>query len=131
LRALCNALPRGRTQPAFGFRSQSVKPKNIEDFEEWFQVMHTTGRSQVATMELAAGKSTGDEAEAHDHSDQVLLVTRGSIKGEIDKQEVSLKQGQFVVIPANTKHRFYNDTGESALTFNVYAPPAYPPDEKG
>jgi mannose-6-phosphate isomerase-like protein (cupin superfamily) len=108
-----------------------VKVQSIYDFEEWFQVLQTTDRSQVAMMELAPGQATGDEAEAHEKSDQVLLVIKGEIEGEIGKQQVSLSEGQFVIIPADTKHRFVNHSENAALTFNVYAVPAYPPDAKG
>lgn len=82
-------------------------------------------------MELAPNQATGDEAEAHPESDQVLLVIEGAIHGEIDGDYIALGRGEFVVIPANTKHRFFNESPEPALTFNVYSAPAYPPDTKG
>jgi len=82
-------------------------------------------------MELAPGKATGDEAESHEKSDQVLLVISGSVEGEVGEQQVLLAEGQFLIIPAGTKHRFVNKSEDAVLTFNVYAPAAYPPDAKG
>jgi mannose-6-phosphate isomerase-like protein (cupin superfamily) len=108
-----------------------MQPRSVHDFQDWFQVLETTERSQVAMMELAPGQATGDEAEAHDQSDQVLLVMTGAVKGEIAGETVSIGQGQFVIIPAGTKHRFSNEGPEPALTFNVYAGPVYPPNTKG
>jgi mannose-6-phosphate isomerase-like protein (cupin superfamily) len=108
-----------------------VKVHSIHDFADWFEVLHTSGRSQVAMMELAPGKATGEDAESHEGSDQVLLLLRGAVKGQMEGDEVTLREGQFVVIPAGKKHRFVNESADAALTFNVYAPPAYPPDAKG
>lgn len=108
-----------------------MKPQSVYDFQQWFETLHTTEKSQVAMMRLDPGCSTGDTAEAHPDSDQVLLVLEGKIKGDVDAQAVVLSQGEFVVIPAKAPHRFYNDFAESALTFNVYALPAYPPETKG
>jgi mannose-6-phosphate isomerase-like protein (cupin superfamily) len=108
-----------------------MQPRSIHDFQEWFQVLQTAEHSQVAMMELVPGQSTGAEAESHPKSDQVLLVIAGAIQGEVDGKSVWMGQGQFLIIPADTKHRFFNDGPEAALTFNVYAAPAYPPNAKG
>lgn len=108
-----------------------MKPQSVHNFKEWFETLHTTDKSQVAMMRLNPGDETGVEAESHTHSDQVLLVLEGQVKGEVGNEEVALKKGEFVTIPADRPHRFYNDSNESALTFNVYAPPAYPPETKG
>jgi hypothetical protein len=35
------------------------------------------------------------------------------------------------VIPAGELHHFKNDDEMPAVSFNVYAPPEYPADEKG
>ena len=104
---------------------------SVHNFQEWFETMHTTDQTQVAMMRLEPGGETGSEAEAHQGSDQVMLVIEGAVRGEVGEEEVTLKKGEFVVIPANTRHRFYNDFQQSVLTFNVYAPPAYPHENEG
>ena len=43
----------------------------------------------------------------------------------------SLKKGDVIIIPAGVKHRFTNPGRTPAVTFNVYAPPAYPAGTKG
>jgi quercetin dioxygenase-like cupin family protein len=82
-------------------------------------------------MTLAAGSSTGDKAEAHDKSDQVLLMMDGELTGEVGAERAKLRKGDVIIIPAGTKHRFTNDASTAAVTFNVYSPPAYPAQTKG
>jgi mannose-6-phosphate isomerase-like protein (cupin superfamily) len=104
---------------------------NIHRTTEWFEVLQTHQRSQTAMMTLEPGKATGARAEAHEKSEQVLLLLKGELHGELDGQDCDLKQGEVVVIPAGTKHRFVNNGQQAAVTFNVYAPPAYPAGTKG
>ena len=104
---------------------------NIDEAKEWFQVFQTSDRSQTAMMTLAPGDSTGATAEAHKDSDQVLLLLEGKLTGRVGNARPKLKKGDVIVIPAGVKHRFTNRAGEPAVTFNVYAPPAYPPESKG
>ena len=79
-------------------------------------------------MTLAPGKSSGNKAEAHENSDQVLLLLEGELTGEVGNEQANLKQGDMIVIPAGVKHRFTNRAAKPAVTFNVYSPPAYPAD---
>src|SRR3954454_3161501 len=103
---------------------------NIGRAKEWFEVLQTTERSQTAMMTLEPGAATGEQAEAHDKSDQVLLVLEGELIGEVGDERPRLSKGDVIVIEAGTKHRFANATDKNALTFNVYSPPAYPPETK-
>ncbi len=100
------------------------------DAKEWFEVLQTHERSQTAVMTLQPGDETGAKAEAHEKSDQVLLILDGELKGEVGDQRPSLKEGDVIVIPAGTKHRFVNRGNKPAVTFNVYSPPAYPAGTK-
>ena len=54
---------------------------NINEARDWFEVLQTSERSQTAMMTLASGKSSGDKAEAHDRSDQVLLILESHLTG--------------------------------------------------
>lgn len=103
---------------------------NIGCAMEWFQVLQTTKRTQTAMMSLEPGAASGEKAEAHEESDQVLLVLQGELIGEVGDERPRLKQGDVIVIEAGTKHRFANASDKAAVTFNVYSPPAYPPDTK-
>ena len=99
---------------------------NISEAKGWFEVLQTGERSQTAMMTLAPGDATGDEAEAHEKSDQVLLILGGELTGEVGDQRPHLKKGDVIIIPAGVKHRFVNRAKKPSVTFNVYSPPAYP-----
>jgi mannose-6-phosphate isomerase-like protein (cupin superfamily) len=99
---------------------------NINEATDWFEVLQTSERSQTAMMTLASGKSSGAKAEAHEGSDQVLLILEGELIGEVGGEHLSLKKGDVIMIPSGVKHRFTNRSWKRALTFNVYSPPAYP-----
>jgi mannose-6-phosphate isomerase-like protein (cupin superfamily) len=104
---------------------------NISKATEWFEVLQTQKRTQTAMMTLEPGAATGDKAEAHKESDQVLLVLEGKLNGEVGDERPHLRRGDVIIIPAGVKHRFHNDGEKPAVTFNVYGPPAYPPKTKG
>ena len=99
--------------------------ENVHQFGDWFEVMTETSRSQVAMMRLNPGQASGENPESHPHSDQILLVLEGEVEGEIGGERRVLKKGEFVLVVAGTLHRFVNKGQKTALTFNVYAPPAY------
>ena len=104
---------------------------NIKDAKEWFEVLQTSERTQTAMMTLAPAEKTGHKAEAHEKSDQVLLILSGKLSGRVGPERVELKKGDILLIRAGTPHRFENPGRERAMTFNVYSPPEYPPDMKG
>ena len=99
---------------------------NISEAKDWFEVLQTGERSQTAMMTLAPGDATGYKAEAHEKSDQVLLMLDGELTGEVGDERPHLKKGDVIIIPAGVKHRFVNRARKPAVTFNVYSPPAYP-----
>lgn len=104
---------------------------NIGDATEWFEVLQTSKRSQTAMMTLAPGQKTGRKAEAHEKSDQVLLMLSGKLTGTVGSEAVNLKKGDILLIRAGTPHRFANPGRQRAVTFNVYSPPEYPSGLKG
>lgn len=104
---------------------------NINKASGWFEVLQTSERAQTAMMTLQAGAATGDKAEAHKSSDQVLLLLEGELAGSVGEEEVQLQKGDVLIVPAGVKHRFENRSAKAAVTFNVYAPPEYPPGTKG
>jgi mannose-6-phosphate isomerase-like protein (cupin superfamily) len=107
------------------------RKQNIYAAHAWFEVLQTTRRSQTAVMTLDPGQSSGDEPEAHEGSDQVLLVVDGEVAAEIGKKRSRLKAGDVVIIPPGTKHKFTNRDRKAAVTFSVYSPPEYARETKG
>ena len=81
-------------------------------------------------MTLGPGQATGEEPEAHEASDQVLLLIEGELAAEIAGTRSRMKTGDVVVIPPRTKHKFTNPSDVPAVTFSVYSPPEYPSDER-
>ncbi|HEY5812838.1 MAG TPA: cupin domain-containing protein [Terrimicrobiaceae bacterium] len=108
-----------------------MKRENIFRGKAWFKVLQTTKRSQSAVMKLGPGQSTGEEPEAHKKSDQVMLLVSGELSAEIGGKRSRLKAGDVIIVPPGVKHKFSNRGQEPAVTFNVYSPPEYPPNEKG
>jgi mannose-6-phosphate isomerase-like protein (cupin superfamily) len=104
---------------------------NIKDAVKWFEVLQTSKRTQTAVMTLAPGEKSGRKAEAHDKSDQVLLILSGKLSGTVGSETVTLKKGDVLLIPAGAPHCFENPGRRKAVTFNVYSPPEYPPGMKG
>jgi mannose-6-phosphate isomerase-like protein (cupin superfamily) len=104
---------------------------NIQDAESWFQVLHTTKRSQAAVMTLKAEGKSSEGMNTHDESDQVVLIVEGEVEAEIGREKRRLRKGDTCTIPAGTPHRLTNPGRENALTFNVYTPPEYASNEQG
>ena len=97
---------------------------------KFFRVLQTAKRSQTAVMTLKPGEESGPKANEHPKSEQVLLVLEGEVQAEVGRaRRRTLKAGDAVLVPRGTAHRFVNKGERPALTFNVYAPPAYDPDE--
>ena len=56
-------------------------------------------------MTLTPGKSSGEKAEAHKKSEQVLLMLEGELTAEVGDEHTSLKKGDVIMIPSGVKHR--------------------------
>jgi mannose-6-phosphate isomerase-like protein (cupin superfamily) len=104
---------------------------NVHEAKEWFEVLQTTKRTQIAVMTLSAGGHSSEEMNTHENSDQVLLVLEGELVAEVGGKKRNMRKGDACIVPAGTPHRFDNKGPGDALTFNVYSPPEYAPDEKG
>jgi mannose-6-phosphate isomerase-like protein (cupin superfamily) len=102
---------------------------NIYRTRKWFKVLQTSKRSQTAVMTLGPGQASGEDAEAHKHSEQVLLLVSGELNARIGENRSRMKAGDVVVIPPGTRHKFLNHGTEPAVTFSVYCPPEYPSGE--
>ena|SRR5579864_9241329 len=98
---------------------------NIKETSGWFSVLQTNDQSQTAIMTLAPGKWSGEKGNEHPGSDQVLLVLEGEVVAEIGDERAVLHAGDVVTVEAGAPHRFGNESKSKAVTFNVYAPPAY------
>lgn len=97
---------------------------STRDFKgNFFSVLETTDKSQVAVMTIAPGKDSGPE-ETHS-GDQIVYVIEGEARITIDNEEGKAKKGDLVVIPAGAAHHIYNDGKDDLFFLTLYTPPQY------
>jgi mannose-6-phosphate isomerase-like protein (cupin superfamily) len=102
-----------------------MSPTNIRDLKSSFDVLETAKNCQTAVMTLAPGEESGPKQNEHPQSEQVLYLVEGELEAEIGDRRLTMHAGDSVIVGMQTPHRFSNRSGRPALTFNVYAPPAY------
>jgi mannose-6-phosphate isomerase-like protein (cupin superfamily) len=96
--------------------------------DEFFKVLATTDKSQVALMRLLPDGTSGEYGNEHPGSDQILIVMEGRGHAKIDNKTVELEEGDVLVIKAGEKHQVIADGAVSLHTMNVYSPVAYSKD---
>jgi mannose-6-phosphate isomerase-like protein (cupin superfamily) len=104
---------------------KGIQVRNIRDAADWFLILQTSKKTQTAVMTLQPGQSSGEKAEAHENSEQVLLVLQGEVFAEIEGTRRTLKEWDAILIPAGMPHKFTNKSQREAVTFNTYSPPEY------
>ena len=102
-----------------------IRKANLNDAPSGFNVLQTTERTQTAIMTLDSGESSSKRPNTHKSSDQVLLVMEGELHAEVGADEMTLRRGDVVIVPAGTPHTFTNSGKTKAVTFNTYSPPEY------
>ncbi|MGH7736739.1 MAG: cupin domain-containing protein [Candidatus Tyrphobacter sp.] len=90
-----------------------------------FTVLQTGDASQTASMTLAPGESSGPKSNEHPDSEQVLYLIDGELQADVGDRRFIMRAGDSVIVPKDANHRFTNAGTAVAMTFNVYAPPAY------
>lgn len=103
----------------------SFQLANLAQAQSWFEVLQTSRNTQTAIMVLEPGRSSGERPEAHEKSEQVLLVLEGEVEAQIAGERRIIRTGDVVLIPAGVPHKFTNQSQVRALTFNTYSPPEY------
>ena len=98
---------------------------NIYQAGTGFKILHSTRRSQMASMTLDPGESSSEKPNTHRESDQVLIVLEGKLTAQISGKQTEMNKGDAVTVPAGTPHKFTNAGSDRAATFSVYSPPAY------
>jgi mannose-6-phosphate isomerase-like protein (cupin superfamily) len=54
-----------------------------------------------------------------------LYLVEGELEAEVGSRAFRMQAGDSVIVGKNVPHRFENRGQRAAVTFNVYAPPAY------
>ena len=90
-----------------------------------FNVQATGDELQTAIMTLKPGDESGPKSNEHAKSEQVLYVVSGAVTAEVGEKKWIMMPGESTIVPRDVAHRFSNEGAETAVTFNVYSPPAY------
>lgn len=99
-----------------------IRAEELARSGEFFRVLETTDRSQLAVMVLGDGDTSGEYGTDHPQSDQIILVLEGSGSLVVEGEETPLSVGDIAVIPAGAKHQVRGPN----RTLSFYAPVAYP-----
>lgn len=83
------------------------------------QEIVTGHHSQVVIMALKAHEDIGLEVHK---VDQILIIVTGSGKALLNGQELSIAEGDLIMVPAGTKHNIINTSNQPLKLFTVYAP---------
>lgn len=100
-------------------------PRDVRDVKQAFEVLANGIHLQTATMLLEPGEASGEKGNEHAQSEQVLFVVEGEVHAEIGDRKMRIGPGESVIVPKGAPHAFRNAGERRAVTFNVYAPPAY------
>ena len=64
-------------------------------------------------MTLRAGDATGEKAEAHERSDQVLLMLEGELAGEVGNEKPMLEERGRYNYPGRRETSFHEQVGST------------------
>lgn len=103
-----------------GFKT-NIEKKTLEN-ENFRKVLYTGENIQLVLMTLKGGEDIG--MEIHKTNDQFFRFEEGNGKVIINNKEYIVKDGDCVIIPANTEHNIINTNSEKELKmYTIYAPP--------
>src|ERR1043166_4369884 len=92
--------PSGKNQRQPLPRSRLVSSlTNIYEAGNGFKILHTTKRSQMASMILEPDESSSEEPNTHPESDQTLIVLDGKLTAEIAGKRAEMNKGDAVTVP--------------------------------
>ena len=94
------------------------KTQQNENFRE---VLFTSQHCQLVVMSLLPNEDIG--TEIHEVTDQFIRVEQGEAKAILNGEEIVLKDGSAIVIPAGTQHNIINTSAEKKLKlYTLYSP---------
>lgn len=97
----------------------------LDRHDDYRREVVTGANSQVVLMTVQPGDEIG--AEVHEDHDQLLAFVDGEGRAILEGSERSVAAGDFVFVPAGTRHNFVN-TGDVPLRLvTLYAPPEHEP----
>lgn len=100
-----------------------IEKETIENSD--FRRVLYTGHLQLVLMSLEPNNDIGQEV--HDHVDQFFRFEAGEGKVVTENGEITVKDGDVVVIPAGTVHNIINTSATERLSmYSIYSPANHP-----
>ena len=87
------------------------------------KVFDQTEKSQLTTVTIESGEDAGSE-RSHT-GDQLMYVIQGSAHVTLEGEEMMMKPGQAMLIPAGAMHHVSNRGDETLHFLSMYAPPVW------
>jgi len=101
----------------------NIEKDTIENTD--FRRVLYSGKLQLVLMSLEPKEDIGEEV--HDHVDQFFRFEAGEGKIVTESDEMTVKDGDVVVIPAGTVHNIINTSATERLSmYTIYSPANHP-----
>jgi len=101
----------------------NIEKDTIENTD--FRHVLYSGKLQLVLMSLEPKEDIGEEV--HDHVDQFFRFEAGEGKVVTENDEMIVKDGDVVVIPAGTVHNIINTSATEPLSmYTIYSPANHP-----
>jgi mannose-6-phosphate isomerase-like protein (cupin superfamily) len=115
--------------PSYDITGMSYFTGNLKTLttenKHYRKVLSTTTNMQLVVMSLNKGQEIG--TEIHPTTTQFIFVELGKVVAIIGKsKKITLKKGDHIIIPPNTKHNIINRSSEVAKLYTIYTPPEHP-----
>lgn len=87
------------------------------------KVLYTGPHSQIVAMSLQANEDIG--TETHPAIDQIFIIADGHGEAMVGGEVRAVKEGDIVMVPANTAHNVMNTSHKELKLITIYAPAAH------
>ncbi|MBL3699820.1 XRE family transcriptional regulator [Leucobacter luti] len=95
----------------------------LEGAEKYVIALPPLRNLEVYAGRFAPGGSTGPDAYAHGHSQEILLVTAGEITLELDRDRYVLRTDDSIEFLSSVPHRVVNESDSPAAILWINSPP--------
>ncbi|GAB4526933.1 MAG: hypothetical protein Kow0063_01700 [Anaerolineae bacterium] len=94
---------------------------------QWLVTPETIGAEKIsmAVMDCPPG-STVRPLHSHRDIEEILFILEGEGEAWVDGEVASFKQGDAVLLPANSRHMVRNTGTTSLRTCSIFSPPTSP-----
>ncbi|MEN9621883.1 MAG: hypothetical protein RLZZ67_317 [Candidatus Parcubacteria bacterium] len=102
--------------------THNIEKLTLEN-DRFREVLYTADSCQLVLMSLKPGEEIGNEV--HEKGDQFFRFEKGQGKAILNNtEEIILKDGTALIVPAGTWHNIINtSTTEALKMYTLYAPP--------